>query len=196
MCQKQAGPPTPTADPDALPSCHVKGGSRKPWAEGTEGCPVPAVTDELCSLGPRMATRKFFCDKLEPFLLSGPLSHVKCHRSRATGVWSLTRGLRPVSWNKGWTRRMVALAAGRASRQPASARGCPPPEGALAPRDGEGCSRPVWPVLSCIVGDTVLRNHPFTLAPASVPGASQGPSKSRELPLIFGKQGPADRSPQ
>lgn len=191
-------PPTPTSpDPDALPFCHVKRGSRKRWAERgqTEGCPVPAVTDQLCNLGHRMATlRLFSCDELEPFLTVG--APFKCKVSRFQGHLRLVlgQGLAACELEQELEQELDEEDGGtvhRAGWPPgaSSVHGFPPPEGALAPWPEEGCSWRVWPALSCVVGDTARRSRPLTLRPASVPGASQGPPKSRELPLIFGKTG-------
>lgn len=64
----------------------------------------------------------------------------------------------------------------RAGQPPAAASACgfPPPEGALAPREGKAAAPGGFGLR---VGATARRSCPFTLGPASVPGASQGLSE-------------------
>lgn len=124
----------------------------------------------------------FSCDKLEPFLpVKAPfkckVSRFQGHRHAAFG-----QGLAACELEGGGIGHRAA------GHQKLPAHGFPPPEGALAAGRGR-LTRRVWPALSCIAGDTARRSHPFTLGPAGVPGASQGPPTSQELPLIFRKTG-------
>lgn len=120
------------------------------------------------------------------FLLSGPLSNVKHHWSRATGVWCLVRSLQPASWNKGWTRRRVALATGRASHQQPPAHAASRPQRAHWPR---GKGRRLLPAgLACVLGPLPGEAVP---SPSDLQVCQEHPRAclSRELPLIFGKTG-------